>query len=200
MIVISGETPMNAQISSPDQQPEMVSILLFGILLMGLGVLAIASPFVASLTTEVYIGSLFVLSGVIHTIYAFKTQTKGQFIQKVLFSLLYLSTGLILLAYPLQGVISLTLVIASFIFSSSATQIVQAFQTRPTPGWEWILISGISGLVLASLIFLQWPSNALWIIGLLVGMNLITDGSAIIGLSLAQRKMSRELPPTPQQT
>lgn len=191
---------MNAQIPSQDQQPVIVPILLFGILLMGLGVLAIASPFVASLATEVYIGSLFVLSGVVHTIYAFKTQTEGQFVQKVLFSLLYLATGIILLAYPLQGIISLTLVIASFIFSSSATQIVQAFQTRPTPGWEWLLFSGISGLIFASLIFLQWPSDALWIIGLWVGMNLITDGSAIIGLSLAQRKISRELPPTPQQT
>lgn len=191
---------MNTQFPSQDKQPVIVSTLLFGILLIGLGILAIASPFVASLATEVYIGSLFVLSGVVHTIYSFRTQADGPFVPKVLFSLLYVVTGLFLLAYPLQGVISLTLVIASFIFSSSATQIMQAFQTRPASGWAWILFSGISGPIFASLIFLQWPADALWVIGLLVGMNLITDGSAIIGLSLAQREISRELPPAPEQT
>ena len=165
------------------------STTILGCLLILLGILAFASPLMASIATEIYIGWLFIFSGVLELIYAFKTRNEGQVFLKLAFGLLFIASGLFLLFYPFQGVVSLTLVVGSFIFSGSVTQIVQAIQMRPARGWQWTIFSGLSGLLLASLILLQWPSNALWVLGLLVGIDLITDGVTIIGLSLAGSQM-----------
>lgn len=174
---------MDAQL----QRRDIIMLLLgsstiLGLLMIVLGLLAVARPFFASVAIEIYIGWLFIFSGILQLIYAFQTRDEGQFVLKLLFGLLHISTGLLLLFYPLQGAVSLTLVIGSFIFAGSMTQIVQAIQARPAPGWPWTLFSGLSGLLLASMILLQWPSSALWFLGLLVGIELMTDGFSIIGL------------------
>jgi uncharacterized membrane protein HdeD (DUF308 family) len=53
--------------------------------------------------------------------------------------------------------------------------------------WGWVLASGISDLILAAIIILGWPISAVWVLGLLVGVNLITSGWAIVMAALAGR-------------
>lgn len=161
--------------------------IVLGIMMVLLGIVAIACPFFATVLTELWLGWVFIFGGIFQSVYAFKTKDSGRFLLKFLLGILYLATGLILLVYPLQGVLTLTLVVGSCILAQSLAQVILSLQLRPDDGWAWVLFSGIMGTIFGSLIILQFPYNAPWLIGLLVGFNLITDGTSIGMLSATAR-------------
>ncbi len=167
--------------------------LVLGIIMMLLGIVAIAHPFFATLFTELWLGWLFILSGIVQGVYAFKTRDSGRFFLKFLLGFSYLAAGLMLLVYPLQGVLALTFVIGSCILAQSLIQIVLSSQIRPNEGWMWVLFSGILGVFLGSLIILHFPYNAPWLIGLLVGINFIADGISIIMFSTTASNAIQEV-------
>ena len=169
--------------------------IVLGIMMVLLGIVAIARPFFATVLTELWLGWVFIFSGIVQSIYAVKTKDSGRFFLKFLLGILYLATGLILLVYPLQGVLTLTFVVGSCILAQSLAQIILSLQLRPDEGWAWVLFSGIIGTIFGSLIILQFPHNAPWLIGLLVGINLIVDGTSIGMLSVTARDAIEEVFP-----
>lgn len=161
--------------------------LITGVLLVLLGIGAIAFPNFSTLTAEIWIGWLLVFSGVTKLVYAFQSRAEGGFIWKLLLSLLYIATGGLLIAYPLQGVLTLTLALASFLLVEGIFEIVLALQLRPQANWSWLLGNGIITLVLGGMIWREWPFDAPWTLGLLVGISIISSGVARIMLALANR-------------
>ena len=95
-----------------------------------------------------------------------------------------------LLARPLTGVFSLTvLLVAFFIIEGIASIMFSLEHKREFSGrWGWMLVSGVVDLVLAVLIFAGLPSTAAWAIGLLVGINLVFGGTALIAMALHARQ------------
>jgi uncharacterized membrane protein HdeD (DUF308 family) len=98
--------------------------------------------------------------------------------------------GAVLLASPLTGAFSLTLVLVAFFLVEGAVSIMFALDhKRELSGqWGWMLASGIIDLALAIMIFAGLPSTAAWAVGLLVGINMIFGGSALIAMALHARK------------
>ncbi|MEE4376457.1 MAG: HdeD family acid-resistance protein [Candidatus Competibacteraceae bacterium] len=162
-----------------------------GIVLIGLGVIAISAPFAATLAVELLIGWLLVFSGIAHGIHAFQTVRWRGFSLQLTLAALNLLIGFVLVANPLQGVLALTLVLAAFFMIEGVFKIMMALQLKGMGHWGWLLLSGILGLVVGLLIGLEWPSTATWAIGLLLGIDLIFGGISLLMLVLAMRNSTQ---------
>ena len=164
--------------------------ILWGVLLIITGMLAIGSPFVAAIAVNVVIAWLIVLAGVVHLILAFQAHTAGSVIWKLLVGLAYIGFGVYLIMHPAIGVASLTLVLASLFLIEGVLDIVLFFQMRSVGGSGWMLVDGIVTLALGLMIYLQWPTSSAWAIGTLVGVSMIISGVSRVMLSLTVRKVA----------
>jgi uncharacterized membrane protein HdeD (DUF308 family) len=162
-------------------------LLGLGILLVVLGLLLIAAPVVGTLAVAVLIGWFLIIGGIAQIVHAFMEQRWSGFLLELLSGILYGAVGLLLLVYPLAGVEALTLLLAAFLAVEGIFRIAMALRVRPVQGWGWLLFGGVVTLVLAILIWMQWPSSALWVIGLLVGVNLLFTGWSLCMVALAAR-------------
>ncbi len=161
--------------------------LALGIMMMILGIIAIAEPFFVTLAATFMFGWVLVLNGICRVIYAFRTRKAGIFLLKLLLGALYVAGGLLLMSDLLKGMLTLTLALGILIFVNGVLETFLAFQLRPAPNWGWILASGIAGVILGIFIGSEWPSNAVWVIGILVGTDLLTSGWWMLSVSLAAR-------------
>jgi uncharacterized membrane protein HdeD (DUF308 family) len=169
------------------RQASTLSIL-WGVLLIIFGMVAVASPFLAAVAVNVVIAWLIVLAGIVHLMLAYRAHGAGGMIWKLLVGLAYLFFGVYLIMHPVLGVASLTLLLASLFLIEGILDIVLFFQMRSLGGSSWVLVDGIITLLLGLMIYLQWPSSSAWAIGTLVGVSLIISGVTRVMLSLAVRK------------
>jgi len=177
-----------AQISSNLVRRASALSILWGVLLIGLGMLAVASPMVAAVAVNGLIAWLIVFAGVVHLVVAFHTREAGSIIWRLLVGLAYVCFGGYLLVRPAVGVASLTLLLASLFLLEGIFNIVLFFRAPSTLRSSWMLLDGIVTLLLGLLIYLQWPSSSAWAIGTLVGVSLIFSGVARVMVSLAVRR------------
>jgi uncharacterized membrane protein HdeD (DUF308 family) len=164
--------------------------IIWGVLLIVFGILAIGSPLLAAVAVSAVIAWLIILAGVVHLILGFHVHRAGSMIWKLLVGLAYLFFGIYLLVHPALAVASLTLVLASLFLIEGILDIVLFFQMRSMRGSGWVLGDGIITLLLGLLIYLQWPSSSVWAIGTLVGVSMIISGVTRVMFSLALRKLS----------
>lgn len=169
--------------------------ILWGVSLIVLGVLAIGAPMAAAIAVNVFISWLLVLAGVVHLAVAFHLREAGRVIWRTLVGLAYILFGVYLIAHPVIGVASLTLVLAALFLVESIFDIALFFQVRSIHGSAWILFDGIITLMLGLLIYLQWPSSSAWAIGTLVGVSMIISGITRLMVSLAVRKATDSVLP-----
>ncbi len=156
-----------------------------GIIMILLGLLAIALPFATTLAVAILLGWIFIIAGIIQIVHAFKSRGVGVFLLELLLGILYIVVGIMLLRNLLSGVITLTLVVGISIFISGVFRVIQAFQLRPAANWGVVLVNGIVSIILGILIWSQWPFNASWLIGLFVGISLCLNGALVLMFALA---------------
>jgi uncharacterized membrane protein HdeD (DUF308 family) len=139
-----------------------------GILLVILGLLAIAVPWLATLAATIFIGWIFLLSGVVGLITTFWARGAPGFWWSLISAIIAIAAGVVLLVYPISGVLSLTLVLIAFFIIEGIASIMYAIEHRNqlTGQWVWMLISGIIDLILAAIIFAGLPGTAAWALGL----------------------------------
>lgn len=162
--------------------------IVWGVLLIVFGMLAVGSPFLAALAVNVVIAWLIVLAGAIHLTLAFSAHGAGSFIWKLLVGVAYLAFGGYLIVHPVLAVASLTLILASLFLIEGILNIILFFKMRAMRGSSWVLIDGVITLLLGLMIYAQWPSSSVWAIGTLVGVSMILSGITRMMLSFAVRK------------
>jgi uncharacterized membrane protein HdeD (DUF308 family) len=164
-----------------------------GVVMLILGCLAVAEPVIASVAVDIYIGWLFMFSGVLGLVAMFSARDASAFLWMLLTSALSLAVGIMLIWKPAEGTVSLTLVLTAFFIAEGAFQIAASLSYRDIvpESWGWLLASGISDLVLAGLIIFYWPASASWTLGLIVGINLITTGLAIVMTAIDVRNVAK---------
>jgi len=167
--------------------------VLWGVLLIVFGVMAVGSPFLAAVAVSVVVAWLIVLAGIVHLMLAFRVHGAGSMIWKVLVGIAYLCFGIYLILHPVLGVASLTLLLASLFLIEGILNIVLYVNMRPIHGSSWMLIDGIITLLLGLMIYMQWPSSSAWAIGTLVGISMIFSGVARVMMSLAVRKATGQM-------
>jgi uncharacterized membrane protein HdeD (DUF308 family) len=163
--------------------------IVWAILLIAFGFLAIALPLATSWGVVVVVSWLIVLSGGFQFIHAFQSKGIGSVVWKLLVAVLYLIVGLYFLLNPLLGVAAFTLALAIFFVAEGLIDLVTYFQNRSAGGSGWILVNGIVTLILGLLVWRQWPSSSLWVIGTLVGISMILTGTTRLMLSVAARRL-----------
>ena len=174
-----------------------VLFLVEGIILLVLGVLAIIVPMLATLAVAIFIGWLFLISGVVGVITTFWARHAPGFWWSLLSAVLGIAAGVVLLAWPVTGAVSLTLLLIVFFIIEGVASIMYAFEhKRELSGrWGWMLVSGIIDLILAAIIWAGLPGTAAWALGLLVGINLLFGGGAMVGMALHARSEATAAPP-----
>jgi len=166
-----------------------------GIVMLILGCLAVAEPVIASVAVDIYIGWLFMLSGLLGLVAMFSARDVSAFFWMLLTSALSLAVGILLIWKPGEGTVSLTLVLTAFLIAEGVFQVGVSFSYRDVlpDSWGWMLASGIADIVLAGLIIYFWPQSASWTLGLIVGVNLITTGLAILMTAIEVSKAGKSL-------
>ena len=160
-----------------------------------LGCLAVAEPVIASVAVDIYVGWLFLFSGLLGLVAMFSARDASAFFWMLLTAALSLAVGIMLVWKPAEGTMSLTLVLTAFFLAEGAFQIAASLSYRDVMpnSWGWLLASGVADLLLAGLIISSWPASASWTLGLIVGINLITTGLAIVMTAMEVRNVARSL-------
>jgi uncharacterized membrane protein HdeD (DUF308 family) len=158
-----------------------------GILLLILGTLAILVPAIASLAATVFFGWLLLLSGVVGLITTIRGRHAPGFWWSLLSAIVGIVAGGLLVGWPLQGTLSLTAVLIAFLLVEGAASIFYALEHRKglSTSWGWMLASGILDVALGAILFAGLPGTAMWALGLLIGINMIFGGWALIMLVLS---------------
>ena len=164
--------------------------MIWGILMLICGFLAITLPFASGIGVAIVIGWVLLATGVWHLLFGFRSGSGiGGFLWQLLLAIVYGAAGLMLLFYPLAGLAWLTLVLATFLLIEAALEFVLYFNIRRRVNAGWVLFDAIITLLLGILIWARWPFSSVWAIGTLIGVSLIFSGISRLMLSSA---VSRE--------
>ena len=161
-----------------------------GILLLVLGLVAIVIPPLATLAVTILFGWLFLLSGVVGLVTTFWMRSAPGFWWSLASAALAILAGGYLLAQPIAGALSLTVVLIAFFIIEGVASVMFALEHRRELSGQWgfMLVSGIVDLVLSVMLIAGLPSTAVWALGLLVGINMVFGGMALIAMALHARK------------
>jgi uncharacterized membrane protein HdeD (DUF308 family) len=156
----------------------------WGFAVMLLGVLAVMVPFVSGVAVTSFVAVLITAAGLTMTMYAFKAGSFGKGLLQFLFGGITVICGVAMFVTPLIGMFTLTGVLMVYFLVDGIFAIFSGVKGRPAPGWGWVTISGIVSIVLAVLLYREWPDSGTYAVGLLVGIRLIFTGWSIAMLGM----------------
>lgn len=162
--------------------------LALGVLLVISGFVIMLFPVAGTFAVEILFGILLLVGGIGQVVMAFLARKWSGFFLTLLTGLLYTVAGLLLLFYPLQGEITLTLLLGVFLLVTGVLKMALSSKLKPRMHYEWLLFDGIITILLGFLILMKWPSDSLWVIGLLFGINVLFSGLSFLMLSFASGK------------
>src|SRR6201993_3561846 len=168
------------------------AFLIEGILLVILGLAAMIAPPLAGLAVTIFLGWMFLISGIAGLALTFWARSMPGFWWSLISAILALGAGIILLARPVQGTLTLTIVVGAYFLAEGVATIMYALEHRREllQRWSWLLVAGLMDILIAFIIIAGLPGSAVWAIGLLVGINLLFGGASMIGIALAARQSS----------
>lgn len=158
-----------------------------GIALIFLGVLAVVFPLATTIAAKVFIGWLFLFAGAFQIWQSFSIREWGGFLWNLLIGVLYFLAGGWLAFDPFAGIIGMTVLLAITFIAQGIMEAAIANNLRPKAGWGWMMFSGLVGVLAGVLIISGLPSTAVWAVGLVVGLNMISSGFAFYALGTAAK-------------
>jgi len=156
---------------------------IYGVILILLGAASIILPGIATLATTITVGWLLIAGGIFGLISVFQSGTSSPgFWWNLLTALVCVLAGGVILFNPIKGVLTLTIVLAAYLLATGVTKGLMAFHYRNVipQAWLWMLFSALVDIALGLIIFAGLPGSAIWVLGLLVGINLLFTGVALI--------------------
>jgi uncharacterized membrane protein HdeD (DUF308 family) len=166
-------------------------LLLVGVFLVVLGVIAMATPAVAGNAVVIVIGILLLLTGGAQVFQGYREEALSRKIMPLVLGIITAIGGIAVLLHPWIGLKVLTLIMAAFFVVEGIWKVVTSFAYRPAQGWIAMLISGLLALVLAFLIWKQWPLSEMYAVGVLVGVDLLVTGVSMIVLAWTLRSLKK---------
>ena len=151
------------------------------------GVFCILFPLVASITAKVLIGWGLLIGGALTLWHAFQSREWGSAILSAIWGIVYLAIGVYLAFFPLTGLIGLTVLLGLVFIAQGVIEGVVALRHRGDRGWIWLTLSAVASAVLGILLIAGLPGTAIWGIGLMLGINLVSSGIAMLAVSRTLR-------------
>ena len=181
---------MEATLKEPtvNSIPSWGALLAIGVLILVAGILAIALPAAAALAADFALGWIALFVGALQLVHAYQMRHEPGVGWRVAAALLNVALGVLLLAFPLQGVLALALLFGALVLVIGIADIVLALRMRPLAGWGWMLGFGIVSVAAGILLAFTWPLSSFWVLGFYVGVSMISGGVWRIALALALRR------------
>jgi len=167
--------------------------MMWGILTILFGVLAIGSPLVTGLAISMLVAIALILAGVSMTIFAFQAPSLGRGMLKFLFGGLTVLVGIAMISQPGIALAKLTLLLGVYFFIDGILTLILAWNVKPEQGWGWMTFNGAVTIALAWMILKGWPVSGAWAIGILVGVRLLFSGMTMLTLGSAGNAVAKEL-------
>jgi uncharacterized membrane protein HdeD (DUF308 family) len=167
-------------------------LTILGFAMVFFGVLSMMAPLMTGIAIALMVGILVLAAGVSQLVCAFKSRSVGRGV----LGFLTVVAGMFLLGNPLFPLGFLTLLLIGYFFAQGIVEVMHSFQMRPAQGWGWSLIGGSVSILLALMIWRQWPLSGAWAIGLLVGIRLMFSGFAVIAMAGAARSVAGQATPS----
>jgi len=163
-------------------------IVALGVVYLIAGFIALGSVAMATVVSVLIVGIMMIVAGVVEVISAFQIKGWGKFLLWALLGVLYIIAGFVTFENPLLAAVLLTLILGASLVVSGIMRIVLAFSMKRETPWIWVAVSGVITLLLGLLILMRWPVSSLYILGLLLGIDLIMAGAGWIGLGFGLRR------------
>jgi uncharacterized membrane protein HdeD (DUF308 family) len=170
MTTITDDSALNEQTRSP--------LRVAGYIAIALGVLALISPFLAGLVVTLVLGANFFVGGILEAVAAFKAERWSGTIGLLLLAIVSIVAGLVIFAHPLLGLTTLTLVAILSLLVAGLAKIFWAFKVAD--GRWYLVLSGILSILVAGMLYTNFPLSAAWALGVLIGINLIVEGVTLL--------------------
>lgn len=184
----NGDTVQSTAVESrPGLRTSWRALAVGGGLIALLGVLAMLLPLITGLAVSIVFGGLLVVGGVVHVAHAFSAQAWDGFVWQVLLAVVYTFAGITLLANPVVGLTTLTILLIVYFLVAGVVELGIGLQLREGANWAWAVGSGVVSILLAVLLAIGFPATAVWAVGLLFGINLLATGLSMILLAMDAR-------------
>jgi uncharacterized membrane protein HdeD (DUF308 family) len=162
-------------------------LLALGLVQIITGSIAIAIPVVASFAAVALFGAVLIVTAIFQMIHAFRVRSWPRSAWYGLGSVLYAIAGLLVAIYPIGGALTLAVMIAILLIADGTLRVGFAMTVRPVAGWGWLIAAGLGSIFVGVVLLIGWPATALWVTGLLLGVNLIFTGAMFAALALTSR-------------
>jgi uncharacterized membrane protein HdeD (DUF308 family) len=167
-------TKVNASLGSASGK-----VIGVGVVLSLVGIVFILAPQALGLGISTLIGVLLIILGLLRIAFAWVASI----------GVLAVAGGVLMLSDPARSLQVLTVILAVYLLLDGISEILLALPLRPIGGM-WVMLSGVVSIVLAIMIWRQWPASGEWALGVLVGVKLLVDGLAIVGVGAAAKAAS----------
>ncbi|WP_269931647.1 HdeD family acid-resistance protein [Aminobacter sp. HY435] len=159
-----------------------------GIALLALGVIAAGNLLVATAASVFFVGAMMIVGGIVEIIHAFGVKSWGTFFWWLLSGILYLVAGYLAFANPMLAAGIMTLFLAIALIASGLLRIWVGFTGKGLQGWGWVVAGGVITVIAGLIISSGWPVNSLWILGLFLAIDLISQGVANIAFGFGLKR------------
>ena len=166
---------------------------IFGFITIILGMLAMGAPLASGLAVATIVGIFLLLAGVTQLVFAFKAPSMREGILVFLFGGIATLAGATMVARPLFGLATITVVLIVYFLLDGVTTVGTGWRLRPQPGSGWMIFGGATSILLGVLLLAKWPLSGAWAVGVLVGIRLMIRGWSMIALSAVGRQYARNL-------
>ncbi|MEY7851542.1 HdeD family acid-resistance protein [Natrarchaeobius sp. A-rgal3] len=156
-----------------------------------IGLLAVAFPVVTGLSVTVGLGLLLVIGGIVHGAHAFTARGWSGSLWQVALAVVSIVAGAILLVNPVVGLVTLTILVIAYLLVDAVAELWMAMRMDDQPGRASVAASGILSLVLAGLLWIGFPADASWAIGVLVGIGLLATGLSMVVVAITGRNAAK---------
>jgi len=163
-------------------------LIIGGILSIFLGFSAMGSPLLFSLVIARFLGLFALISGIIALGVAIFGKHQGHRVLEGLVGIIRIVAGVLLLNCLPTSVAIITLIFAFYLVVEGVSMAITAFKMRATPGWGWMLFSGLASLILGMMVYSRWPSGSIAVLGLFFGISLLFHGTSLLALGFSARK------------
>ncbi len=165
-----------------------------GLMIVG-GVLALLYPVISSVAVVALLGWVLIISGIVQGISIIGARSVPHFWLQLVSVVLSIIVGLLFLSNPSEGLLTLSFLLIVFFMVEGIAKVIFALTIRPFPNWGWVLGSGGLGILIALILWASMPVTAIWLLGVLLGIQLIAEGAALGYLAWQVRQDGRPKAP-----
>jgi uncharacterized membrane protein HdeD (DUF308 family) len=152
------------------------------------GILALIFPVISSFAIVLFLGWVLIFSGILQAISLIDARHVPHFWLQLVSVVLSVLVGIMFLRNPGAGLLTLTLLLIVFFMVEGISKVIFSLTIRPFPNWGWVLASGVISILLAFYLWANTPVTAIWLLGVLLGIELICEGAALGRMALHARK------------